>query len=445
MAIQNINTGTAPNSGDGDSIRSAFHKINNNFNEIVSVIGTSTTTFTEIAQDASAALLVHSSHTGIIATYVDGLDQIQLSLNGQVGPSGPTGPTGPTGIGFDGVTSTSTININTGSLIWDTLNTGAFIEGGRVRVVVSTATSNWVEGTISSIVTGTSITVDVNLFSGSGNHSTWEFTVSGQSVEGSILPSSRWNIAFYTDTGTVVSGSTFFNVDPITQRLHIGDTVDNVSGSLLITRNTTTAGITPASSNVYIADYHTGQDTSNFTFFRARGTPLIPRTVLDDDEIAEVVFLSYNGTITSVSASYGVIVDGTPTLTDIPGKFVFAVNTGSGLATVAAISSSATWKINKIGHLSSTTSTIEIAGNLVPSTNLTYDLGSTSSQWRSLYAGTLTFPDNTSQGTAFQVVSAPAFSTSTGVAKTFAYDSSYFYVCTATNSWQRIAWDNTPW
>lgn len=42
-------------------------------------------------------------------------------------------------------------------------------------------------------------------------------------------------------------------------------------------------------------------------------------------------------------------------------------------------------------------------------------------------------------------VTAPLNSTSTGVAGALAKDETYLYVCTATNSWQRIAWDVTPW
>jgi hypothetical protein len=38
-----------------------------------------------------------------------------------------------------------------------------------------------------------------------------------------------------------------------------------------------------------------------------------------------------------------------------------------------------------------------------------------------------------------QIVSAPATASSTGVAGQIAYDSSYFYVCTATNTWVRTA------
>jgi hypothetical protein len=59
--------------------------------------------------------------------------------------------------------------------------------------------------------------------------------------------------------------------------------------------------------------------------------------------------------------------------------------------------------------------------------------------------GFLTFPDGTIQNTAFVIETAPLSSTSTGTAGTLAYDASYFYVCTATNSWQRIGWDVTPW
>lgn len=38
-----------------------------------------------------------------------------------------------------------------------------------------------------------------------------------------------------------------------------------------------------------------------------------------------------------------------------------------------------------------------------------------------------------------QMVSAPAAANSTGTAGQIAYDSDYFYVCTATNTWKRVA------
>jgi len=38
----------------------------------------------------------------------------------------------------------------------------------------------------------------------------------------------------------------------------------------------------------------------------------------------------------------------------------------------------------------------------------------------------------------------PSHSGSTGIAGSFAYDSTYLYVCVATNTWGRIAIDFTP-
>jgi len=50
---------------------------------------------------------------------------------------------------------------------------------------------------------------------------------------------------------------------------------------------------------------------------------------------------------------------------------------------------------------------------------------------------TFTFPNQT--GTFMVQVAAPASASASGVAGTFAYDSSYFYICTASNTWRRIA------
>jgi len=74
--------------------------------------------------------------------------------------------------------------------------------------------------------------------------------------------------------------------------------------------------------------------------------------------------------------------------------------------------------------------------------NITFDSSATSN----IYGVTgIEFADGTTQTTAFSIGTAPLSSTSTGTAGTIAYDASYFYVCTATNAWQRISWDNTPW
>ena len=41
--------------------------------------------------------------------------------------------------------------------------------------------------------------------------------------------------------------------------------------------------------------------------------------------------------------------------------------------------------------------------------------------------------------------SVPSSSTATGYLGQWAVDSSYFYICRATDTWERIAWDTTSW
>lgn len=77
--------------------------------------------------------------------------------------------------------------------------------------------------------------------------------------------------------------------------------------------------------------------------------------------------------------------------------------------------------------------------------NTNIDAGSPEHIWTFDHNGELTFPDGTVQATAYQFVTPPTSSTSTGVVGALAQDASYFYVCTATNAWQRIAWDTNSW
>ena len=85
MSIQIINTGSSANAGDGDSIRSAFAKVNQNFTEIASLIGTSSTDFTQSVKDITSVMLVHNSHTGLTATYNEVDSKILLTVTGGTG------------------------------------------------------------------------------------------------------------------------------------------------------------------------------------------------------------------------------------------------------------------------------------------------------------------------------------------------------------------------
>ena len=81
MSLQVINTGTSPNAGNGDSIRSAFNKVNQNFNLLNGMILGTSTNFNSGVRSVVKPMLVHNSHNGITASYNSINDRIILSLD----------------------------------------------------------------------------------------------------------------------------------------------------------------------------------------------------------------------------------------------------------------------------------------------------------------------------------------------------------------------------
>ena len=78
MAKQTINVGATPNDGSGDSLRSAFQKINANFTELYNLTGA--TSLTELAQDYAAAMFVNGTHEGISVAYDDANNKFNLTV-----------------------------------------------------------------------------------------------------------------------------------------------------------------------------------------------------------------------------------------------------------------------------------------------------------------------------------------------------------------------------
>ena len=111
MAIQYINTGSYANAGDGDSLRTAFNKINNNFGELTTLLGSTATEVTELVQDRVETLFVHSSHTGLTAVYEDDADKIILTVS-------------DTGSVYQGDSAPSA---NTSTLWYDTISGKSFV------------------------------------------------------------------------------------------------------------------------------------------------------------------------------------------------------------------------------------------------------------------------------------------------------------------------------
>lgn len=76
MPIQYINTGTSANAGNGDSIRTAFSKVNQNFDYVINMVGLTGTVFVSEVQDVIKPMLLHDAHKGLRATYDNLLGRI---------------------------------------------------------------------------------------------------------------------------------------------------------------------------------------------------------------------------------------------------------------------------------------------------------------------------------------------------------------------------------
>lgn len=80
MAKQLINLGTA-DQGNGDPLRTAFAKVNSNFNELYTLTGGTAADLKELAQDYAADMFVNGTHSGLTATYDDTNNALNLVLD----------------------------------------------------------------------------------------------------------------------------------------------------------------------------------------------------------------------------------------------------------------------------------------------------------------------------------------------------------------------------
>jgi len=79
MSKLNVNIGQSVNDKTGDTLRSAFDKINQNFTELYTLTGGTSADLRELAQDYAAPMFNHASHTNITVTYDDANNKILLT------------------------------------------------------------------------------------------------------------------------------------------------------------------------------------------------------------------------------------------------------------------------------------------------------------------------------------------------------------------------------
>jgi hypothetical protein len=78
MAKQTINIGTSANTKDGDIIRDAFNKVNQNFDELYNTTGVNS--LTELAQDYASQMFLNGTHQGLSVSYNDQQNKLNLTV-----------------------------------------------------------------------------------------------------------------------------------------------------------------------------------------------------------------------------------------------------------------------------------------------------------------------------------------------------------------------------
>ena len=465
MTIELINTGTSANAGNGDSIRTAFNKVNNNFNEIVAILSTAT------------------------------------SGGGNAGPTGPTGPTGPSGTGTGSGFSTTSSLVNgafvTGlDAFGDLITSGDLLPNSNNQFNLGSDAARWntvyvntltirqaivvgdydndnysrmlhLEGTPfiggeyraygftsgfeqSTVVVNEDANFNQVLFLGdtgpeqtqtlfgigvanntsepytlptTGQETTWikklELTgegnlyvnsgtvyvastsmfldgiqlsvnpIDGVSVnsvkQGRVSTGNRGEFSLFASTGTTVSASSALSYNFSNQTINIGAT--NSATNVYWTRELYSAA---ALRGWTFAQHFDNQDVLNFGWHRTRGSATNPTAPLVGDDIADLAFTTWNGTQVVSPALITIRVENTGTFSPA-GKFMFHTNSGNTFVPdlVSELSSTGTFLFSKIGSLTTSTG-LRVQDSLVPTADVTFDLGSVDKQWRSLYVSSST-------------------------------------------------------
>ena len=274
------------------------------------------------------------------------------------GPTGPTGPSGPAGESGSGEYAPADLADWRGIPIVSTLASGLDELADRM------------------------VFVEANTSTGAG----------------SVSPGVISRLAYYsTATGvdTVVAAPVVIVED---NAFYVGSVFD-VASDFFYTRNR--AGST-AFSGFNITQHHSSPVSVNTTFLRSRGSSDVPEPVQSEDGLARMLFRarSYNNDYVT-SAFINVQVASTATGGIPSGRINFGINTGTALAVkYGELSENGVWKFDNISELT-TGSGIMVRSNVIPTADLAYDLGSTSSQWNRLCVGSARFSDGTTQTTAY--------------------------------------------
>lgn len=417
MSQEIINVGEAPNDGAGDPLRVAFIKTNNNFSTLFATGG-----ITGIANGTSNVQIPVAN--GAIRMAVGNVANIVVVNSGGLTVTGNSSISGTANIG----------NISVGGTV---VANGTIQSLGAVTAVTVTASGNLVGGNLNIIntvrtsdllVTGNVINAELNV---TGNVVAANLTSLG-SITGSGFAAANGNITgtgsglnmsgFAVNAGNIVGTGSLLSITGFsanTGRLTLSGNANiagNVAAPFFIGNGSQLTGVTAAPANIFNIVSANGTlviaTSPNDTLQMSVGNnmTLIGNASARSVAIGFLESPTFTGTVTS-TAFVGdlkgtVVADDSSIMVDavnnkLYGSEVIANGNISGTNFTAAGNLTATGNITGnyiIGNGSQLTGVTSYsnanvvaygevgwAGNILPSANITYDLGSSTRRWKDLW------------------------------------------------------------
>jgi len=364
MAIQNINLGTYANDGTGDDLRSAFTKVNDNFDYIDTFavisgtnLGAGAPVFKTATGGASQFRTI-AAGTNLTVSY-DG-NVITLAANNPFVGNVTGNVTGNASTVTNGVYTTSSINA-----LADVDTVSVAPTNGQ-SLVWNSGTSQWKPGTVAGGGGLTDIVNDTTPQLG-GNLDVNGFSiVSTSNGNINITPNGTGDIFLngnVTKTGEL-------NIAPTTLT-SFGNNNSSIDGNVYLTRNTYSSVF---GSGFTFAQHHSSSaDVTNFTFYRSRGTAISPTSVVNGDDLADISFIGHDGSGRASGAAISATIEGSPTVGHLPTKLSFATDNGIAIAVRAELSAVGTWKVNTLSAYSG--STMSVLSNINIGNNFSLSVG----------------------------------------------------------------------
>lgn len=388
MTILYINTGSSPNKGDGDSLRLAFHKINQNFDYLDYELGN------RGVSEIVGEVMVNDQHQGITAVYYTGTTEVVLSLKpATTSTLGGAKPGNNVTVDANGALSVQNKNILTTGTYTVSLNSngrftvpGPIYQGSAYDGIDYTDTIFRADANVNSYAqvilqnhnASSNASTDLVIMNNQGN----DFeNIIDLGINSSNYSNPDYSVTgpgdgyLFTNGGDLVIGTQTPGTNLV---FHAGGTSSGDSAGLLdlyawrFNRSVQVSVATPGPLNFTV------QNTQNNSAATA-----VYQAINDDGGFLQLGIQSSNG-----GAIDGNIGPGDSFLHTHSDLSTLHIGNYSDIKFYADAAYG--YQTDPVLSLSKTDHSSTFGGHVYPAADLMYDLGSSSTQWRSLYVGTST-------------------------------------------------------